>query len=250
MPKQFDDPPPLVVPWAPWYYAKARELHQGMHVLFSGPTQSGKTLLCRVMARLRNPVVVFGTKPVDPSLDAYVDEGYVRIDHWPPEPKDYREGKKVWADGDCRFILWPHMKARADLRRFAQVYAKAMDEIFIEGYWTVVVDEGLWLAAPHGLNLGRALGDMAYSTASNKVSMYLLVQRPANVPPVAWTSVSEAELFKMGNRDDVRKLASLGVYDQNQTIDTVRALRGHQFLSLPTRGQAEWTISEVDLAQI
>jgi hypothetical protein len=230
-----------------------------MHALFSGPTQSGKTVLCRLVARFRNPVVVFGTKPVDPSLDAYVAEGYYRIDHWPPLPRDYREGKKRWAPGECRFILWPHIKERKQLRGFRHVFAKAIDEIFIEGKWCVVVDEGLWLAAPRGLGLANELGDLAYGTASNEVSMYLLVQRPANVPPVAWTSVSEAEIFKMGRRDDVRELASLGVYEPNQTIEVVKSLNGgtanlgnvgHQFLSLPTRGQAAWSISEVDPAYI
>jgi hypothetical protein len=98
--------------------------------------------------------------------------------------------------------------------------------------------------------LGGPLGDIAYGTASNNVSLYLLVQRPANVPPVAWTSVSEAEIFKMGRRDDVRELASLGVYEPNQTIEVIQRLRGHQFLSLPTRAQAEWSISEVDLALV
>jgi hypothetical protein len=255
VPRQFDDPPPVVLPWPQWYAMKGRApeaggVGQGMHVLFVGPTQSGKTLLCRVMARRRNPVVVFGTKPVDPSLDEYVAEGYVRIDHWPPTPRDYREGRKVWADGDCRFILWPHMKSRKDLRGFSHIYEKALDEIFIEGFWCIVVDEGLWLASPSGLGLALPLGDTAYGTASNNVSLYLLIQRPAGVPPVTWTSVSEAEIFSMGNREDVRKLASLGRQEPNQTIQVVRKLQGHQFLSLPTRGQADWTISELDLAQI
>lgn len=233
-----------------------------MHVLFSGPTQSGKTLLCRLVARFRPAVVVFGTKPVDPSLDAYVNEGYVRIDHWPPTDADYRKGAKIWAPGTARFILWPEIKTLADLRRFGYLYAKAMDEIFIEGKWCVVVDEGLWIAAPTGLGLGQQLGDMCYGTASNGVSMYVLVQRPANVPPVVWTSVSEAELFHMGRRDDVRDLASLGTVDPNAAADVVQRLGTrlpgdppkpwvpHRFLSLPTRGGADWSVSEVDLAYV
>jgi hypothetical protein len=238
---------PPVVPWAQWYANKEAELTQGMHVLFIGPTQSGKTLLCRKVARIRKFVVVFGTKPVDPSLVAYVDEGYIRIDHWPPTKQDYKKGAEVWPAGEARFIIWPKMVKRDDLRRFRDVYAKCMEEVFIEGRWCIVADEGLWIAGRGGLNLGQQLSDVAYGSASNKVSLYLCVQRQANVQPVTWTSVSEAEIFHMGRADDVRDMASLGVYPPKETIAAVQGLRGHRFLSLPTRGGAEWSISEVDL---
>jgi len=233
--------------WGVWIARKKREIRQGMHLLFTGPTQSGKTILCRMMARNRSHVVVLGTKPVDPSLDAYVAEGYVRIDHWPPTNEDYRKGAKVWAEGDARFILWPKMKKREDLRRFRPVFAKCIEEVFIEGRWCIVCDEGLWLASRDGLNLGRHLSDLAFGSASNKVSLYLCIQRPANVPPVTWTSVSEAEIFHMGRTDDVRELASLGTYPPKAAVVAVQNLRGHGFLSLPTRGGAEWAISQVDL---
>jgi hypothetical protein len=244
---------PEILPWRTWWNKKATEVDQGQHVLFVGPTQSGKTLLCRIMCRRRRPVVVFGTKPVDPSLVAYVKEGYVRIDHWPPTNADYRRGRDVWEDGDVRFILWPDIKKRADLRRFAPVYAAAMDDIFITGHWTFVADEGLWIASPDGLGLGRQLGDMAYGTASNKVSMYLCVQRPSGIPPITWTSVTWAMVFKIGKTDDVRELASLGNYDPKDAIAAVKTLNpkdrenSHQFLDLPCRGGATWSISEVDV---
>ena len=248
---------PPVVPWLTWYGQKAHQLRQGMHVLFVGPTQSGKTLLCRKIARLRRSVVVLGTKPVDPSLDAYVAEGYVRIDHWPPTPRDFRRGRDIWPDDtDARFIIWPRMSKREDLRKYRHVYAKCLDEIFIEGRWAIVADEGLWLASPKGLDLGQELSDVAYGTASNLVSLYLCVQRPANVPPVTWTSVSEAEIFHMGRTDDVRELASLGTLPPKAAIEAVRVLGNqqyqasnglgiHPFLSLPTRGGATWAVSEV-----
>jgi hypothetical protein len=238
------DPPP-VVPWAAWYAQKAGSLEQGQHQLFIGPTQSGKTLLCRKVARLRDYVVVCGTKPVDPSLDAYVSEGYTRIDHWPPVKKDFERQQ----EGQARFILWPHMKAREDLRRFKAVYAKMLEDVFVEGRWCVVVDEGLWMAGRKGLGLETEIGDVAYGSASNKVSLYLLVQRESNVGPVAWTSVSDAMVFHMGRVSDVRDIASLGTKPPNDVVKVIQHLRGHQFLELPCRGGADWSISEVDLRQ-
>lgn len=240
MPPPLPETPP-VKPWPQWYADEA--MVKPGHILFSGPTQSGKTVLCREVARLRSFVVVFGTKAVDPSLTAYVDEGYTRIDHWPPTRHDMRQ----WSAEEARFILWPKIKNRADLRRHKPLYAKAMDDIFIDGDWTIVVDEGLWLASTSGLNLGQALGDVAYGAASNGVKLFLLVQRPSNVPPVAWTSVSQALLFHSGRTDDMRELASLGTYEPKTVIPAIRGLKGHQFLDLPCRGGAEWSISEVEV---
>lgn len=242
-PLDVDVDAPPVTPWATWYGRKARSWKQGSHQLLVGPTQSGKTLLAHELANLRRFVVVFGTKPVDPSLDAYIADGYKRIDHWPPQRSDFRD----MPDGVAHFILWPKIAKREDLRRFRPVYAKCFDDIFIEGRWTMVIDEGLWMAARTGLDLGKQMGDVAYSTASNKVSMVLLVQRPTNVPPVTWTSCSDALIFHLGRTDDVRELASMGTYDPKIAQTAVRQLRGHQFLDLPCRGGAEWSVTQVEV---
>lgn len=241
MPPLLLDAPP-VAPWATWYNQEAY-LKPG-HILFSGPTQSGKTLLCREVARLRSYVVVFGTKAVDPSLTAYVNEGYTRIDHWPPT----RSEIKKQPQGEARFILWPKIKTRNDLRKqqTKDLFARALDHIFIEGNWTIVVDEGLWFSSTSGLNLGQALGDVAYGSASNGVKLYVLVQRPANVPPVVWTSVSQALLFKSGRTDDIRELASLGTNDPKAVAAAIRDLKEYQFLDLPVRSGADWAVSKVE----
>ena len=144
---------PPELPWEQWYGQQARTVHQGMHILFSGPTQSGKTLLCRYVVRLRSFVVVFGTKPVDPSLDAYVNEGYTRIDHWPPTKHDLRDQE----EDEVRLILWPKIVTYEDLHRHRDVYRKCMADIFIEGRWAIVIDEGLWFSDKMGLNLGMQI---------------------------------------------------------------------------------------------
>lgn len=234
-------PEPPVIDFPAWIAREAATTRQGMHLLFSGPTQSGKTTLCRIVASLRDYVVVLGTKPKDRSLERYVADGYVRLDHWPPTRSDIR---KCSGDG-CHFIVWPKMTTRQDLRKHTGLYLKVLDQVYAEGHWTVVVDEGLWMCNPKGLGLGDVISDIAYGSASNMVSLYLLVQRPANVPPITWTSVAQALLFHMGRTDDVRELASLGTYDPRAAVVAMQHLTGHQFLDLPTRAQAEWAISEV-----
>jgi hypothetical protein len=236
--------PPFVA-WERWYSTRAAQPGQGRHQLFDGPTQSGKTLLCRYMAALRDFVVVLGTKPVDPSLDAYVAEGYYRIDHWPPTRDDFKKGG--WDASEARFILWPKIVKREQLRAFAHIYAKCLDDVFIQGRWTVVADEGLWLCSRSGLNLGQQVADIAYGAASNKVSLYLCIQRPSGLPRVAWQSCADALIFKSGVTNDLRELASLGTYDPKLTASAIKKLRQYEFLDLPCRGGAAWAVSKVEL---
>ena len=236
-------PVPPVVPWQTWYAREYAIIKQGFHILFCGPTQSGKTVLCRKVTRLHNYAVVLGTKPRDKSLEAYEQTGYKRIDHWPPTKRDMEDQSK----GEQRYLLWPKITRYEDLWRHRPLYKKAMDSIFVDGNWCLVVDEGLWVAGRKGLNLGDELSAHAYGAASNGVSMHLLVQRPANIPPITWGSCMQALVFHGGNTRDIRELASLGTYQPRAAAQAVQNLRGHQFLDLPCRGKADWSVSEVDL---
>ena len=240
---------PPVVGWPEWYAQETANFRQGMHISISGPTQSGKTVLARLVSLIRQYVVVFGTKPGrDPSLDAYIDAGYLRIDHWPPTSRDFKEFEGL---GETRFLLWPHIREYEDLHRFRHLYVEAVKWIFKEGCWTLVGDEFLWLCSPKGLDLSDLLSDHAYGAASNLSSLIIIGQRPVGqIPPVIWTSVSQALVFKMGRTDDVRELASLGTYPPRDAANAVQTLKGHQFLDLPVRAQAEWSISEVDKAWV
>jgi hypothetical protein len=244
-PARTDPALPPFVPWSRWYANRARQPGQGRHILFTGPTQSGKTVLARYLASLRDFVVVLGTKPVDASLDAYVNEGYTRIDHWPPTASDMRKGG--WDDNEARFILWPKITKREQLRAYAGVFAKCLDDVFIQGRWCVVADEGLWLSARSGLNLGQQVGDIAYGAASNQVSLYLCIQRPAGLPRVTWSSVADAMIFHSGVTNDIRELASLGTYDPKEVANVIKRLGSYQFLDLPCRGNAQWGVSKVEL---
>ena len=242
---------PPVVGWQQWYQEKAATLRQGMHLLFNGPTQSGKTTLARYIAALRDYNLVLGTKPKDPSMDAYLNDGYLRIERWPTDAGEWkrihRKGEEVWPAGKVWLVLWPKIATREDLRRHTGEYARAMESVFVDGSWTLVVDEGLWVAGSKGLGLGDTLSDIAYGSASNKVSMYALTQRPSGIPRIIWSSVSECFLFHGGVTTDVRELSSLGTYPPRDVARVIQGLRGHEFLDLPTRGQASWAVSEVEM---
>ena len=239
-PPDTDVPAPPVVPWAVWLPRFLRGWKQGDHLLFAGPTQSGKSLLAREIAtKGRKYVVVFGTKARDDTLDGYLAAGFTRIDHWPPEKRDFKDQDA----GMAHFILWPKVEKLNDMHRHAAVFSKCLDSIFIDGNWTVVVDETLWFCDKQGLNLGGKLGTMAFGSASNKVTFLFLMQRPAGVPRILWQSCTHALLFHLGVTTDVREMASLGTEPPKAVTQTVQHLKGHDFLDLPLRGGAQWSIS-------
>jgi hypothetical protein len=214
-------------------------------VLVAGPTQSGKSLLARrLVADGRNFAVVMGTKPKDATLDAYEkEEGFTRIDHWPPVRSDFKDQEP----GQARFILWPKIVTVDDLHKYRTLFAKALRAIYVDGGWTVVIDETLWFSDKAGLDLGRTLGTMAYGSASNALSFLFLMQRPSGVPRILWQSCTNALLFHLGVTNDVREMASLGTEQPRAVVEAVQNLRGHQFLDLPCRGGSSWSVSEVEL---
>ena len=255
---------PAVVSWARFINAQAaangaaklsvnpktkRKTVEGIHRLFNGRTRSGKTTLNRIMLRMKKTVLVLGTKPHDPSLDDYVyKEGYVRIDHWPPTAKELKQRGPY---EQVRLILWPEMKAYSDLRKFQHVYRQACRDIFVEGSWTLGVDEGLWVCGRKGLDLGDEISAIAYGGAGNGVSMHLVIQRPSGIPVITHESCHELYQFRTGNTNDLRELASYTGHSTAEFTDAVRGLnrgnpeRGHQFLHAPMIDGSRWEISEV-----
>lgn len=238
-------PVPPEVPWATWAMRFGRTWKQGDHVLVVGPTQSGKSLLAReLVLQNRKFVVVMGTKPRDKTIDEYIAAGFIRIDHWPPVKRDFRDQQP----GMARFVLWPKIKEIGDAMKHRPLYKKCLDSIYMDGNWTVVIDETLYFSDnSNGLGLGPTLTTLAYGSASNGISMMFLMQRPAGVPRILWQSCTTALLFHMGVTNDVREMASLGTVPPKAVVETIQGLEGHHYVDLPLRAGRSWSISQVVL---
>jgi hypothetical protein len=229
--------------WDTFHPSFASHWSQGEHVLFVGPTGSGKTVAARTLAEDRKFVIVLGTKMRDTEMDEYLAAGYTRIDQWPPSRSDLRPLE----DGSIRLVLWPKIRTRAELTGHRATYAKCLDSTLIDGGWTIVADEGLWLCSRNGLNLGPQLEAIAYTGRSSGVTLMTLLQRPAGVPRNIWSNVSHAFMWKHGVTNDTRELASLGTEDPKTVGLAISQLQPFQFLYLPTRAGRQWTVSKVDL---
>ncbi len=223
---------------------------EGIHRLLDGRTRSGKTTLNRILLRMKKTTLVLGTKPADPSLDKYVNEGYLRIDHWPPKA---RELKQRGPYEQVKLLLWPEIKAYSDLKRYRDLYRHAINDIFVEGAWTLGIDEGLWVCGHKGLDLGDEVSAVAYGGAGNGVSLHLVIQRPSGIPVIIHESCHELYQFRTGNTNDIRELASHAGKSSREFSAAVRGLNGanptnerrHQFLYAPMTDDGTWEISEV-----
>lgn len=246
MASQLEVQAPPVEPWTAFHARFAASWAQGQHCLFDGPAGSGKTVAARTLARDRTYVAVLGTKPRDPEMDKYLEEGYERVETWPPPRRALREME----DGSIRIVIWPKIQKRTDRTKHREVFARFLDDAVggpHRGGWTIVADEGLWLSDRAGLGLAEHLSAVAYMGRSLNLTLMMLVQRPVGVPLHTWTNVSHAFLWHVGNTDDVRELASLGTVPPKDVVLAMRQLQGHSFLYLPTRTGGGWAISEVDL---
>lgn len=225
-----------------------RKTVEGRHRLFDGRTRSGKTTLCRVMTRMEKTTLVFGTKPHDPSLDDYIyREGFVRIESWPPRPKDLKQR----GDFDqVKLILWPKMTAYGDLKKNRPHFQNALRDVLAEGSWTTVIDEGFQVCRRGGLDLGEEVSELAYGGAGNGNSLWLIIQRPSGIPVITHEQSHELYQFPTGNVNDIRALASYTGHSVREFADALRSLNrssghGHQFLHAPMYDGATWEVSEL-----
>lgn len=194
----------------------------GEHVTVIGHTGSGKSELLRSLLAQRRYVVVLGTKPRDDTLDRYIADGYRRISRWPPE------------SNVDKAILWPRIRSRDDLAQLGPMFREALDDIFVEGSWTVSIDELHY--AVDRLGLEPQLQDLWEQGRSLRVSVVAATQRPANVPLLAYSQATHVFLSRSTDDRDLQRLAELGGgHDKAELRDVVRHLPKYAFAYVHTR---------------
>lgn len=200
--EQFPMPP--FVKWAEFRHEFDTEWAPGPphwpnpNVAIIGLAGSGKSRFTREIVKLRDRVVLFGTKMADePLYGPLLKDGWKMRDRWNPEDTS-----------NDRVIFRPPLSSptKEDLERQKEAFRRALLQLFRVGGWTLWLDEVRYLTEM--LGLARELNLLWLQGRSNGLVMVALTQRPVSVPLNMFEQSRFLVTFKISGRDDRQTMAS------------------------------------------
>lgn len=222
----------------------ASEWKQGEHVIISGGTGSGKTLLARHIDQIRidrgGKVVVFVCKLQRDDTLANDYKGFTRWSTFKKNPSPHDKGVLLWPDTSKGKTI----PEKQEIQR--EEFARAMDMLSDVGRWNLHVDEGLYICDPEFLNLRGRLAMLHAMGRSSKLTITTLVQRPSNIPLIIYGSASHAFVGRTREQVDMQRLAQMGGKASAKELSARIASQGrHDFLWLPVA--PDWDPEPVNL---
>lgn len=208
---------------------------QGEHVLVTGGTGSGKTLLARYLDQIRidrgGYVVVFVCKTLP---DETITQHYSTRDGW----VRWKTWKKRPSPLERQILLWPDVKGKSYVEAVAimkREFRKALHGIQKSGKWTVHIDEGLFFTDPQFLGFKAELGMMYSLIRAGKGTLITLAQRPAHLPVTIYPNITHAFVGQASELPDLKRLADLDGRTNSRALQTrISELGKHDFLHINT----------------
>lgn len=223
-----------------------REHRQGEHLTVVGPTDSGKTVLLRELAKIRarrraedgNPsrVTYLATKPRSKSVS---ELDWPIVKRWPP------------TYGQWHVVVWPRSSdPEHAARQQAAIFRPLLKTIYVEGGQTVVCDELLDFTEPLPDGMGLKPIIVQYETKGRELdlSLFAATQRPRNVPRVVWSEPKWFGVFRIEDYDDLRRVREIGGSRDDQFDQLVHGLNDYEFAFVHRRGaRRDYFVSKVEL---
>lgn len=192
---------------------------QSQHVALIGPNGSGKTTAAIAILPKRTYVCVLATKPSDETLDNLISHhGYDKYVEW----------LSVDPDKSPRRIIWPNAKRLGAKDDQSKVFHNALDHMFVDGRWTVVIDEGYYFAKR--LKLSDDMMDYWTQARSNKISFVVGTQRPAWVPLEMYDESKHLFIWRLNEEAALKRVSALGAANEDVAKMAIANLDEHQFL--------------------
>lgn len=196
---------------------------QGEHATFVGPTGSGKTTLAVELLDKMPYVVVIATKPDDPVVWDFARRGY-RITN----------DELLNHEDHPRQVLWPPFDIDSSAHQ-QRVVERAIKTCFVDGGWTIYIDEVPYLSKVLGL---KGLLEVIWMQArAVGVSLCVSMQRPVGVPREAFSQASHVFLWNTGDARDLETLREMGNCPSGAE-QIVQRFSKHRFLYVNNAGDA------------
>ena len=190
------------------------EWKQGEHVTLIGPTGSGKTFLTRSILEQRQFVVFVATKPNDEIIGELEGDGF--------------HVSRTWTPAHDRLVLHPvrRRSASEDQRASREEIGSMLDSVYVQGGWTVVLDELRFVTGR--LNLATEVETLWLQGRSLGVTVVAGAQRPRHVPLESFSQARHLYLWRTRDRQDLRRLADFsGDLNTKQLEVIVQTLPDH-----------------------
>jgi len=215
------------VPWAEVWPEFVAGWDQGEHVVILGITGSGKTHLAldilEKRVRYRQAfVMALGTKARDKTLR---DTGWPIVRRWPP----------TWAQRQTHHIIFwpPYSKPSLAKATTTPILTEMLDEIMLEGGWTLFVDEMAYLV--ESLGQRHVLDEYWNGARSSGVSLIAGTQRPTWLARSAVSQVGWVACFRINDLDDRLRAGEI-MGDRRRYAELIGTLsrERHEFLLVRT----------------
>jgi hypothetical protein len=212
-------------PRVPWDVFTRDIFHwkQGEHVGLIGPTGQGKTTLLMHMLPLQPYVVVFATKPHDVTMERLISTGYLRMDRW----------ASISPDRVPRRVLWPDAtRLDSEVLQY-EVFKDALERIYRERGWCVVIDEGSVMVET--LKLHKEIKTYLRQGRSLGISLVFATQRPAFVPLEVYDQSTHLFFYRDNDERNLSRLSGISWRSADLIRYAVANLEQYQALYINTR---------------
>lgn len=168
-------------------------------------------------------VTVFATKPKDKVMQALSDDGYIFLERW----------RDLSAEKYPRRVVWPNARTLGSKAVQKDVFSEAMESIYVEGRWTLAIDETWYF--DNVLRLGELIKLYLLQARSLGISLVAATQRPAWVPRELYTSATHLFFWRTNEEQDLQSLSGMGGTSSRLIRETVASLEMYQTLYVNTR---------------
>ena len=213
------------VPWRQVVPELIDEWEQGQHVILLGKTGSGKTRMALELMRQRIRrrgayAAAVGTKARDQTL---------RETHWPI----VRAWPPTYAQLQTHHVIFwpPYSKPSTARGTTGPAVAHFLDEVMLEGGWTIFVDEMAYLI--ESLGLRHTLDEYWNGARSSGLSLIAGTQRPYWLARSAASQGDWGICFRINDEEDRARAAQI-LGSKQRYIPVIASLKQHEALIVRT----------------